>query len=126
MVLGALLWVLVTADSPATDAGVVVLEGSAPSRTVADSATELVEGLDGVVLVVDQVSVDKSLTKRLKSAWQQGLAQLRGAIGYLPLLAIAALILALSLLLARCARRSRWGSGWSAWSSRCSSSTPAS
>jgi len=84
-----------------TKAGIVVLGGTAGSRGAAEAAVDLVESMDGVVLVVDQIEVDLSLPRRLEDAWRRALEQLRDAGSYAPLLVIAALIVALALLLAR-------------------------
>ena len=82
-------------------AGIVVLSGSVPTRDDADSAAEIARALPGVVLVVDEITLDRSMTRRLTSSWAKGVNQLRDAVAFLPLLGVGLLIVVLAWLLAR-------------------------
>lgn len=85
-------------------AGIVVLSGTAPTRDEADRAVAMAGALEGVVLVVDEIQVEKSMTRRLAASWEKAEGQLRGAIGYLPLFAVALAIVAAGWALARLLR----------------------
>lgn len=95
-------------DVESTRAGVVVLAGTALSRKAADSAVALAEKIKGVLIVVDRIEVDKSLSRRLHGAWGQALEQLEQAVSLLPLLGIAALILFAAVLLGRLLAGLEW------------------
>lgn len=86
------------------EAGIVVVSGTTPTRADADRALGMARALEGVLLVVDEVHVERSMGRRFRSSWDQAVNQLRAAIAYLPMLAAGAAILLLSWLLARLLR----------------------
>ena len=86
------------------EAGIVVLSGTTPTREEAEQAFAIAGKLDGVVLVVNEIDVEKSMAPRLRSSWQQVKNQLTSIVAYLPLLAAALVIIALAWLLARLLR----------------------
>jgi len=85
-------------------AGVVVLRGVAPSVAAADDAARMAEKLDGVLLVVNEIAVEKDLARRLDNAWAAVRARLQAALGSLPLLLSALLVFAGFWLAARLLR----------------------
>ncbi len=85
-------------------AGVVVLRGVAPSVAAADDAVRMAEKLDGVLLVVNEIAVERDLARRLDNAWAAVRARLQGALGSLPLLLSALLVFAGFWLAARLLR----------------------
>jgi small-conductance mechanosensitive channel len=83
------------------EAGIVVLSGEAPSGDAVARAVETVEKLDGALLVVSDVRVERRLSKRLAEAWQQVLGRGRELIASFPLYATALAILLLAWGFAR-------------------------
>ncbi len=90
------------------EAGIVVLSGTAPSRDAVDRAAATAERLEGVLLVVDDVEVARSLGRRLAEARGEAVRQLREMVASLPLLVAAILILAIAWLVARLLRDARF------------------
>ena len=86
------------------DAGIVVLAGTARSRDAATRAVETAELLDGVLFVVDDVEVERSLAVRLGDSWTEVVERLRDLLVALPQLAVGLAIVALAWLLARVLR----------------------
>ncbi len=70
-------------------AGVVTLAGTVASREAREAAVELIGRLDGVLHVVDEIGIDKSLQRRLASVFEELADRLRGGLARLPLLALA-------------------------------------
>jgi len=85
-------------------AGVVVLHGVAPSVAAADDAVRMAEKLDGVLLVVNEIAIEKDLARRLDNAWAAVKGRLQSALGSLPLLFSALLVFAGFWLVARLLR----------------------
>lgn len=89
-------------------AGIVVLSGRAPSKDAVERATRMAEKLEGVLLVVDDVRVERRLGRRLADTWGDLLKQARGLVAGLPLAGAALLVVILSWLLARFLRDARF------------------
>jgi small-conductance mechanosensitive channel len=85
-------------------AGVVVLSGVAASSEAAEGAARVAEQIDGVLLVVNEVAAEKNLVRRLSAAWTAVANRLRDALGSLPILGVALVVLASFWLLARLLR----------------------
>ncbi len=90
------------------EAGIVILSGAAPSREAAERAVEMAGKLEGVLLVVDGVRVEKGLWQRignsLDHAWKQGVA----LAASLPLFAVAFALFALFWFVARLLRDAKF------------------
>ena len=86
------------------DAGIVGLSGSAPSREAADQAVATLQQLDGVLLVVDDVEIERGLSVRLRESGRVVVDQLRGVVAGLPLYGAALAIVIAAWLLARLLR----------------------
>ena len=80
------------------NAGVATLQGEVPSEDDRARARKLAEGVEGVVEVDDQLSLDTSLSVRLRPAAVRLQALAQQAVGALPLLLVAVLLV--------------WGMGW--------------
>lgn len=83
------------------EAGIVALSGTAPSREDVQRAVALLEQLDGVLLVIDAVEIERDLGARLNDSWRFVGDQLRAAVAALPLYFAALLIVVAFWLLAR-------------------------
>ena len=86
------------------EAGIVVLSGTAPSSDVVDQARATLEQLDGVLMVIDDVTIERGLSVRLGDSWRSVVAQLREVVVALPLYLAALAIVVLFWLLARVLR----------------------
>lgn len=73
-------------------AGVVRLSGEVLAGSAREQATDYVRAQDGVAFVVDEIEESKALDDRLLPSLDRLLAEARGAIASLPLLAIALLV----------------------------------
>lgn len=78
----------------AVDAGVVELSGTVGSNVERERANAIAERIDGVVAVEDTIEVSNEVVPRLTGALQTGLDRLAAVASFLPLLAIALLIVA--------------------------------
>ena len=76
------------------DAGVVELSGKVGSSDERDRANAIAERTDGVVAVEDAIEVSNEVVPRLSDALQTGVDRLTAVASFLPLLAIALLIVA--------------------------------
>lgn len=85
----------------AVNAGVVELVGKVNNGDERERAVKIAERIEGVVAVEDGISVSNEVAPRIESALQTGLDRLTVAASYLPLLAIALLILAIFYFVAR-------------------------
>ena len=79
----------------AVSAGVVGLSGEVPSKAAHDQAVRLARRVEGVVDVRDQISETRDLRKRFAQMQQRVVAQLLSFVAYLPLLLVAAVVMAL-------------------------------
>ncbi|QDU83160.1 Small-conductance mechanosensitive channel [Planctomycetes bacterium Pla163] len=86
------------------EAGIVVLSGTAPSSDVVDQARATLEQLDGVLMVIDDVAIERALSVRLGDSWRSVVVQLREVVVALPLYLAALAIVVLFWLLARVLR----------------------
>ncbi|QDU65214.1 mechanosensitive ion channel family protein [Engelhardtia mirabilis] len=86
------------------EAGIVVLSGTATNRGSADLAVSTLEKLDGVLLVVDGVRVERSLRARTADSWAEIIDSGRTAVSSLPLFGFALAIVIAAWLLARLVR----------------------
>ncbi|HVR30050.1 MAG TPA: mechanosensitive ion channel domain-containing protein [Thermoanaerobaculia bacterium] len=86
-------------------AGVVVLTGTATSLDAARTAVDIAERTRGVAAVVDRIQVTRDLRRLLRPAVEQLRGALDATIAYLPLIAVALLVLAAFFLLSRLATR---------------------
>jgi small-conductance mechanosensitive channel len=86
------------------EAGIVILSGTARSREAAAQAVATMERLDGVLLVVDDVAIERGLARRLGDSWRQVVERMRALVAGLPLLGAALGILLVFWLLARMVR----------------------
>ena len=87
------------------DEGVVVLGGSVDDQESKERAQALAERVAGAVVVVNDISRDRSVGKRLQSATRGFLVYLQDLVVSAPLLLLALAVVGLSLLLARVAGR---------------------
>lgn len=76
------------------DAGVVELSGKVGSSDERDRANAIAERTDGVVAVENAIEVSNEVVPRLSDALQTGVDRLTAVASFLPLLAIALLIVA--------------------------------
>jgi len=76
------------------DAGVVELSGTVNGGVERERAAAIANRIDGVVAVEDTISVSNEVVPRLAGALNTGLDRLTAVASYLPLLAIALLIIA--------------------------------
>jgi len=83
------------------EAGIVILSGRAAAQDASARAAALLEKLEGVVLVVDDVQVERGLGVRLAESWRGVVDQVRGLVAALPLLGMAAAIVLAFVLLGR-------------------------
>lgn len=82
------------------EAGIVRLRGTVPVAGTRARADSLARRLDGVIVVEDQLEVDRSLQRRWAATWDQLREWILDAVGYLPLL-LAALTIVLVTMLAQ-------------------------
>lgn len=85
-------------------AGVVVLDGTAGTSEAADEAAAMAEKLPGALLVLNEIEVEKGLEVRLRSAWDAVGDRLRAALGSLPLVGVAIVVVLLFWFVARLLR----------------------
>jgi small conductance mechanosensitive channel len=79
----------------AVNAGVVRLSGEVPSAAARELAGQLARQIEGVALVENEIRLVQDVGRRLETAWENLRQRLYGVIGFLPLLAVAGLILVL-------------------------------
>jgi small-conductance mechanosensitive channel len=91
----------------AVDEGVVVLGGSVDDQESKERAETLAERVAGAVVVVNDISRDRSVGKRLQSAARGFLVYLQDLVVSAPLLLLALAVVGLALLLARMAGRAK-------------------
>jgi len=84
--------------------GIVVLSGAAASGEAVTRATGILGKLDGVLLVVDDVAIERGLGRRVHGSWREVGDQLRGIVAALPLYLAALGIVVLFYVLARLLR----------------------
>lgn len=89
------------------DEGVVVLGGSVDDQESKERAETLAERVSGAVIVVNDISRDRSVRKRLQSAVRGFLVYLQDLVVSAPLLLLALSVVGLALLLARMAGRAK-------------------
>lgn len=77
--------------------GVVVLTGAAPNPTAIQRAEDIARRVDGVVAVRNEIAADEDVSVRLQPAIDTLRQGLRGATALIPLLALAAAVLAASI-----------------------------
>jgi small-conductance mechanosensitive channel len=85
----------------AVSAGVVEIGGDVGSKDARDQALGLARRIEGVVEVVDSTTLDRDVERRLAPTIGRITGSTRDLIGYLPLLAIATLIVGAFWLLSR-------------------------
>lgn len=86
--------------------GVVELSGEVLTLETREKAVRLARQVEGVIEVEDRITEVRDVGRRLAPALSSLEARLSTAIGYLPLVAVALLVLALAALLAR------WVGSW--------------
>jgi len=89
------------------DEGVVVLGGSVDDQDSKERAETLAERVSGAVIVVNDISRDRSVGKRLQAAVRGFLVYLQDLVVSAPLLLLALAVVGLALLLARMAGRAK-------------------
>ena len=91
----------------AARAGVVTVSGTTLSETAREEALDLAARVDGVVRVRDEIEVILDPRERLRPAVDEALGRLQLLVSYLPLLAVALVLIGLFYLLARLVGRWR-------------------
>lgn len=81
--------------------GVVLLTGEVDSSEQVEQAEQLAKRTEGVVLVLNQLSVNRSVSRRLERSWHVLADEFRGLLSYSPLLLVALLLIAGSVVVAR-------------------------
>ncbi|HJK93655.1 MAG TPA: mechanosensitive ion channel [Polyangiaceae bacterium LLY-WYZ-15_(1-7)] len=92
------------------DGGIVHLRGTVREPAAADRAVEIAGERDGVIYVDADVAVEASLQEQLQATMTELEEKGREALGRLPVLGVALLIVLLALFLARWVARARVGS----------------
>jgi small-conductance mechanosensitive channel len=92
----------------AVRAGVVTLSGTVSSQSARQQAMSLARRVEDVVDVQDRIAESYDLQQRLSQTLQRVVAQLQKFVAYLPLLAVAMVVLALFWWVAGRVAKSAW------------------
>lgn len=89
-------------------AGIVTLSGEVLNDDERKQAVELTEKVDGVLYVIDNLTIPTEISERVRPAFKQVQDMAKGVVEALPLLAISLVLLILSWMLARAVRNMEW------------------
>ncbi|HSN69931.1 MAG TPA: mechanosensitive ion channel family protein [Steroidobacteraceae bacterium] len=98
---------LESVDVSVTD-GVILLEGIVPDQDSRERAAQLAERVRGSVAVVNEITRDRSIERRLAATSQRIETRFRELVGSAPVLLLALGVVLLALFLARLIARATW------------------
>lgn len=88
--------------------GVIVLGGTVDALESSERATRLAERVTGAVIVVNNITRDRSIRSRVEAAIRSIEVRLKDLAGNSPLLLLALAVVATAVLLARLVRKASW------------------